>query len=73
MAGAPPSTTSSDQNDPQKKKHGSLNPVKRSVGLAGAITGDVADFLGGKSNPVGGTVNAVAKGLDKGSGKGINK
>ncbi|KAK8079482.1 hypothetical protein PG997_007300 [Apiospora hydei] len=77
MADTAPNTTASDQNGSQKraerKGRGSLNPAKRSVGLAGAITGDVADFLGGKKNPVGGTVQAVAKGLDKAAGKGINK
>ncbi|KAK8051170.1 hypothetical protein PG993_002555 [Apiospora rasikravindrae] len=71
--GATPNTTAHDQTVPQKKGRGSLNPVKRSVGLAGAITGDVADFLGGKKNPVGGVVQAVANGLDKAAGKGINK
>lgn len=56
-----------------RKKHGSLNPVKRSIGLAGAITGDVADFLGGNSNPVGGSVKAVSKGLNKGAGSGAKE
>ncbi|KAK6827761.1 hypothetical protein PG990_009405 [Apiospora arundinis] len=73
MAGEAPSTTAPDQNTQQKKKHGSLNPVKRSLGLAGAITGDVADFLGGKSNPAGGSVRAVSKGLNKGAGSGAKE
>ncbi|KAK7981723.1 hypothetical protein PG996_009412 [Apiospora saccharicola] len=70
MSDAPSSTAATGQKAYQERKHHTHNPVKRSVGLAGAITGDVAEFLGGKKNPAGGSVNAVAKGLNKAAGKG---
>lgn len=59
--------TKSELADKTRNRH--RKRAQQGVGLAGDNVGDVARGLGGKKNAVGGIVQMVSDGLDRGAGK----